>query len=139
MFELRAAAEIQPPNLIVLLHVVIYATKDPNTPIPDPAGMVIARHKSPGTRPGPCLEIEVANVVQHTVVTGLPAANVQFILENNSGMTSAAAWYRSVKFGLCPVCCFQIEHYNIGKMLAVLVLPAKNQKLTALPQTRRVA
>jgi hypothetical protein len=50
-------------------------------------------------------------------------------------VASAAAWYRTVEFGLCPVCGFEVEHDDVGEMLAMLVLTAKDEKFTALPKT----
>jgi hypothetical protein len=48
-------------------------------------------------------------------------------------VAGSTAWDWAVKFGLCPVCCFEIEYYDIGKVLAVFVLSAKDKKLTTLP------
>jgi hypothetical protein len=134
-----AAAEIEPPNLVALFHVVVYATKDPNAPVPDPAGVIVTGNKSPCPRPGPRLEIEVADVVQDTIVPSLATANIQFVVIYDGRMASAAARYGPVEFGLRPVGGLEVEHNNIGEMLAVLVLSTEDEKLAALPKTGGVA
>jgi hypothetical protein len=139
VIKLWAAAEIEPPNLVAFLHVIIDATKDPNAPVPDPAGVVIPGNKSPCPRPGPCLEIEVADVVQHTIVPSLTTANIQFVVVYDGGMASAAARYGSVQFGLRPVGGLEVEHDDIGEMLAMLILSTEDEKLATLPKTGGVA
>jgi len=63
VIELRAAAEIEPPDLVALLHLVVDATKDPDATVPDPAGVIVTRNESPCPGPGPRLEVEIADVV----------------------------------------------------------------------------
>jgi hypothetical protein len=135
MLEFRTATEIKPPDLIVFLHLIINTSEDPNATVPDPAGMVVPRHESPGSRPCPGLEVQVANVVQYTVVAGLASTNVQLVVVNYCWVTGSATRYRAVQLRLCPVCGLEVEHYDIGEMLSVLVLSTKDQKLASLPQT----
>jgi hypothetical protein len=40
---------------------------------------------------------------------------------------------------LCPVGGLQVEHYNIGEVLAMLVLTAEDQEFVALPEVGCVA
>jgi hypothetical protein len=63
VIKLWAATEIEPPDLVALFHLVVYAAKDPDATVPDPAGVIITRNESPCPRPGPRLEVEIADVV----------------------------------------------------------------------------
>jgi len=76
MLKLGTTAEVKPPYLIALLHVVVDTSEDPDAAVPDPAGMVITRYESPCTRPGPCLQVEIADVVQNTVMPRLTTTDV---------------------------------------------------------------
>jgi hypothetical protein len=80
MLKLRAAPKVQPPDLVVLLHLIINASEYPDTAVPDPAGMIVARYKSPSTGPGPGLQVEVTYIVQYTIVASLSSANVQLVV-----------------------------------------------------------
>lgn len=133
MVELGTAAEIEPPNFVVLFHFIVDTSKNPDTAVPDPAGVIVTRDESPGARPGPCLEIEVANVVQDTIMACLPAADIQFVVVDYCRVASPSAWYWSMKLGLRPMRCLEVEDYDVGEMLAVLVLAAKDKKLVPLP------
>ena len=134
MVELGAAAEVQPPDLVVFLHLVIDATKNPDTSVPDPAGMVVARHESPCSRPGPCLQVEIADVVQNAIMTSLSTTDIKLVVIDDSGVARSSSRNRAVKLRLRPVRCLQIEDYNVGKVLAMLVLATKNEQFAALPE-----
>jgi hypothetical protein len=71
-----AATEIEPPDLIVLLHIVIDTAKDPDATVPNPAGVIVTRDEFPCSRPSPCLQIKVTDIVQYTVMSSLTAADV---------------------------------------------------------------
>jgi hypothetical protein len=47
VIKLWAAAEIEPPDLVVLFHVVVDATEDPDATVPDPAGVIVTRDEFP--------------------------------------------------------------------------------------------
>lgn len=54
-------------------------------------------------------------------------------------MASATTWYWAMEFWLRPVGGLQVEYNDVGKMLAVFVLSAKDEKLASLPQTCSVS
>jgi hypothetical protein len=68
-------------------------------------------------------------------MAGLPSTNVQLIVVNYCRMAGPTARYRAMQLRLRPVCSLEIEYNNIGEVLAVLVLSAKDQQLAPLPQT----
>lgn len=43
-----------------------------------------------------------------------------------------------MQLGLRPMRCLEVEYNDVGEMLAVFVLTAKDKQLTALPETRCV-
>lgn len=137
--EAGASAEVKPPNLVALLHLVRYTPKYPDPPVPDPACMIITMNKFPRARPCPGLQIQEAYVVQHTVVPRLPPAYVEFLVVDDGGVASSAAGCRAVQFRLRPVRRLQIENDDVGQMLSVFILSAKYEKLVTLPETCRMA
>lgn len=68
-------------------------------------------------------------------MTGLPAANVQLVVMDDSRVSSAAARCDAVQFGLSPVRCLEVEYNNVGEMLPMLVLATENEQLATLPET----
>ena len=139
VLKFRAPAKVQPPDLVALLHLVVDTSKDPDASVRDPASVVVTRNESPGARPGQCLEVEVADVVQNAVVSCLTATDVESVIVYDCRMAGSTTWNWTVKFGLRPVRCFKIEDYDIGKMLTVFVLTAEDQELGALPEACRVS
>jgi hypothetical protein len=69
-------------------------------------------------------------------VSGLTTTDVEPVIVDDGRMTSSATWNWTVEFGLGPVRCFEIEYYDICKVLAVFVLAAEDQKLGTLPKAR---
>lgn len=53
-------------------------------------------------------------------------------------MSSSSARNDAVQLGLRPMRCLEVEYNDVGEMLAVFVLTAKDKQLTALPETRCV-
>ena len=66
-------------------------------------------------------------------MSSLAAADVESVIVYDCRVAGSTARNWAVKFGLRPVCCFEIEYYDIGKVLAVFVLSTKDKKLTTLP------
>jgi hypothetical protein len=76
ILEARASAKVQPPYLVVFLHLIIYTAKDPYPAIPDPACVIVSRNKLPRARPRPCFQIQETYVVQNAVMPGLTSTDV---------------------------------------------------------------
>lgn len=101
--------------------------------------MVVSWYEAPRTRPGPCFEVEIADVVKNAIVARLAAADVKLVVVDDSRVSGTSTRYNAVQLGLRPMRRLEVEYYDVGKVLAVLVLTTKNQKLASLPETCRVA
>lgn len=100
--------------------------------------MVVSWYEAPRTRPGPCFEVEIADVVKNAIVARLAAADVKLVVVDDSRVSGTSTRYNAVQLGLRPMRCLEVEYNDVGEMLAVFVLTAKDKQLTALPETRCV-
>lgn len=69
----------------------------------------------------------------------LAATDVQLVVVNDGRMSSSSAWNNAVQLGLRPMRCLEVEYDYVGKMLAMLILTAKDEQFASLPETRCVA
>lgn len=101
--------------------------------LPDVGRMVKSAHKSPWPRPGECLEINVANVIQQIIVLTRDASNNEQLVVVEQCRMSRSAFGNGTRHGwLGPMGSLQIENYEVGEISTMLVLATKDQELVAL-------
>ena len=69
----------------------------------------------------------------------LAAANVQFVVVYNGGMSCSASRWRAIDLRLDPVRRLEVENNDVGEVGTVFVLPAKHEEFIALPEVCRVS
>lgn len=131
--ESGSAFEVKPVDVSHLFGIFAEASKYPHPITPDKCLMIEATNKSPCSRPGECLEVEIANVVQDIIVVPSDSANYEkFVFVEHGSVSGSSFWNRAGHGRLCPVRSLQVEYNEVGEISSVLILTTEDEELVPL-------
>lgn len=131
--ESGGAFEVKPVDISNLFSIFAEASKYPHPVTPDECLVIEATNKAPCPRPGECLEVKIANVVQDIVVVPSDSANYEKFVFVEYGSVSGSSFRNRTSHGrLCPVRSLQVEYNKVGEVSSVLILTTENEELVPL-------
>ena len=137
--------KVKPPDISRPFHVRTQSTKYPQPCAPNPSCMIEASSEAPCPRPGPCLEIEVGQVIQDHILLPCHASYAchsthykKLVFMNDGSMPRSTSRDRPTNFGKCPGEGIEIKNDDVGEIFAMFIFASKHNQFIPLIQCRRV-